>query len=393
MTSERILIVQAERGLLDEYDALATRSYGHPVPAVRQLAGRVDTRVAVRGGKVIAGGLGFLAGQHFGGRPVPTACLGSGCVAPEERGEHLGARMLEERIRPLREQGAVLATVWTALTKHARRMGWQAPVPTATHEVPASALRATFEPGNHRIEHGCSLAGERMRAGLAPDWNGTLTRPAWWNDFLIEHHGAQTYEFTSTAGDTPAGQLTLATTRHPQRGAQLTVHGFWAADPDTTAAMLAFLGRWDSRIPTIRFERTALPPHPLLLHTLPRSTLLTTHAQPPWMLRLLDVEEAIRQRGWPADLDLRIGIEIGTRDGSGQDHYLLEITKGTAQLTPASPADTEVAFTRAQFTLWYAGAFGSTAAALLAGVCGAPEALTALIRATCEREPWLTEHF
>ncbi|MDH6130250.1 GNAT family N-acetyltransferase [Kitasatospora sp. GP82] len=391
--SERILFIQAERGILDEYDDLATRSYGHPVPAVRQLAGRVDTRVAVRGGKVIAGGLGFLTGQHFGGRPVPTACLGSGCVAPEERGEHLAARMLQERIRPLREQGAVLATVWTALTKYARWLGWHAPVPAATWEVPAEALHSTFEPGALRIEHGCSPAGEQLRAGLAQNWNGPLARPSWWNDFLRDHHGAQTYEFATTAGDAPVGQLTLATTRHADRGAQLTVHGFWAADADAAAAMLAFLGRWDSRVPTVRFERTGLPPFPLLLHALPRSTLLTTHAQPPWMLRVLDVEEAVRQRGWPADLDLRVGIEIGNQDGSQQDHYLLEIAKGTAQLTPASPAECEVAFTRGQFTLWYAGAFRSTAAAQLAGVCGAPDALTALVRATCEREPWLTEHF
>ncbi|MFE0460411.1 enhanced intracellular survival protein Eis [Kitasatospora sp. NPDC058965] len=391
--SERTLFIQAERGLLDDYDALATRSYGHPVPAIRQLAGRVDTRIAVRGGKVVAGGLGFLTGQHFGGRPVPTACLGSGCVAPEERGEHLAHRMLEERIRPLREQGAVLATVWTALTKYARRMGWQAPAPAATWQVPADALRSTFDPGAFRIEHGATLAGEQLQAELARAWNGTLARPRWWNAFLTEHHGAHTYEFTNPVSHAPAGQLTLATTRHPERGAQLTVHGFWAADPDAATAMLAFLGRWDSRVPTIRFERTALPPYPLLLHTLPRATLLTTHAQPPWMLRILDLEEAVRLRGWPADLDLRIGIEIGTQDSSGQDHYLLEIAKGAAQLTPAAPTECEVTFTRAQFTLWYAGAYRSTAAARLAGLCGAPDALTALVRTTCEREPWLTEHF
>ncbi|MEU8540882.1 GNAT family N-acetyltransferase [Streptomyces sp. NPDC048717] len=390
--NEQLLFVPAEHGLLDEYDDLATRSYGHPVPAVRQLADRVDVRVAVRGGKVVAGGLGFLAGQHFGSRPVPTACLSSGCVAPEERGGHLAVRMLEERIRPLRDKGAVLATVWSSLTKYARLMGWQAPTAVTTCEVPADALRAAFDLGGHRIDHRATPAGAQRQAGIARDWNGTLKRPTWWGDFLQEHHGAQTYEFTHPGDTTPSGQLTLATTRHPDRGARLTVHGFWTADPDTARAMLAFLGHWDTRVPTVRFERTALPPHPLLLHTLPRSTLITTHAQPPWLLRILDLEEAVHQRGWPADLTLHTPISVTDPDNT-ERHLLLEIADGHARLTPAAPGAAEVAFTRAQFTLWYAGGLHSAAAARLAGVRGEPNALTALIRATCDREPWLTEHF
>ncbi len=391
--TERTLYIQAERGLLDEYDNLATRSYGHPVPAVRQLAGRADTRIAVRGGKVVAGGLGFLAGQHFGGRPVPTACLGSGCVAPEERGRQLAVRMLEERIRPLRDQGAVLATVWTALTGYARRMDWHAPAPAATWEVAADALHHAFDPGDLRIEHGASPAGEQLRAALARDWNGPLARPTWWGDFLREQHGAQTYEFTPPHADAPSGQLTLATTRDPERGARLSVHGFWAAEPATATAMMAFLGRWDTRVATVQFQRTGLPPFPLLLHHLPRSTSLVTRAQPPWMLRILDLQEAVRLRGWPADVDLRIGVEIGSQDGAESGTYLLEITKGQGELAPAPAAEVEVVFTRGQFTLWYAGAYRSVAAARLAGVCGAPQTLTTLIGATGEREPWLTEHF
>ena len=180
-------------------------------------------------------------------------------------------------------------------------------------------------------------------------------RPTWWSDFLAEQHGTQTYEFTPIHADAPTGQLTLAATRDPERGARLTVHGFWAADPTAASAMLAFLGRWNTRVATVQFQRTGLPPYPLLLHTLPRSTLLTTRAQPPWMLRILDLQEAVRLRGWPAELDLRMGIEIGTQDGSGEDHYLLEIAKGTAELSPAPVADCEVVFTWGQFTLWYAG--------------------------------------
>ncbi|MGH2456491.1 MAG: hypothetical protein ACRDTE_27805, partial [Pseudonocardiaceae bacterium] len=96
---QSLTVREVDDDLWSQYDTLTTRSYGHPVPDITHLRTHADTRVALRDGRVVAGGLGLLVPQFFGGRPVPSACLAGGCVAPEERGSHLTVRMLAERIR------------------------------------------------------------------------------------------------------------------------------------------------------------------------------------------------------------------------------------------------------------------------------------------------------
>ncbi|WP_327749765.1 enhanced intracellular survival protein Eis [Streptomyces europaeiscabiei] len=387
---EAITVVPADGDLLTEYDALATRAFGRRLGDVTQLARHADIRVALDGGQVIAGGLGMLIDQHFGGRPIPSACLGSGCVAPEHRGDRLTVRMLNERIRPLQEQGAVLATLWTSSTGYARRMGWEAPTPVFSWSVSPDALKHDFAPGDFAIEHGLTPETQDLQRHLAPQWNGTLLRPPWWTAHKQRQHDLTFYRFNRP--DRPmAGYLSLAT-RLERHGAHLDVHDFWAADDTVASAMLAFLGRHNSRIPTITFQRTSLPPQPLLLHGLRRYGSATAESWHPWMLRILDLPEAVRLRGWPADLD--ITLPIGFDQGNGDvDRYLLQITQGAAELQPTR-VEPRVTVDRRQATLWYAGGYRSTAAARMAGVHATDElSLATLIRSTTEHELWCAEHF
>ncbi|MGW5852523.1 hypothetical protein ACWFQ8_32140 [Streptomyces sp. NPDC055254] len=74
-----VRITEADTDLWQQYDALATPAYGHPVEDIARLRRYADLRVAVRDGRVIAGGLGLLIGQYFGGPPctAPSAAPGA----------------------------------------------------------------------------------------------------------------------------------------------------------------------------------------------------------------------------------------------------------------------------------------------------------------------------
>ncbi|HVQ91013.1 MAG TPA: GNAT family N-acetyltransferase [Mycobacteriales bacterium] len=152
------------------------------------LAAHADRRVAVRGGKVVAGGLSMLIPQWFGGRPVPAASLGCGCVAPEDRGEHIAGRLTDERLRPMRERGAVLATLWTASASYVRRMGWEVPTQAHSWTVPTDALRRRFDGSDFEIQHGETEQLPPLRVSLAARWNGAWQRPAWWPDWQQRRH-------------------------------------------------------------------------------------------------------------------------------------------------------------------------------------------------------------
>lgn len=389
--SEQLSFVAADDGLWQQYDELATRSYGHSVGDITHLRGHADLRVATRGGRVVAGGLGLLIPQFFGGSPILSACLGAGCVAPEERGGRLATRMTAERLRPLREQGAVISAISTASNGYARRLGWEAPVPVFAWSVTTDDLKRSFTADDVDIEHGHTPDARELQRTLAGQWNGPVLRPDWWSTWKEKKSALTTYRF-STPGQPTAGLLSLAMKRRERHGMSLVVHDFWAANDSANAAMLAFLGRHDTRADTIEFRRGALPPYPTLLHNLHRCRMVAD-AWHPWMLRILDIPEAVRLRGWPADLDATVPIQIETAHGGSCDRYLLRITEGSAELNPTNTEGT-VTFTRRQLAVWYAGGYRTVTSARMAGVrAKSQEALATLIRSTTELEPWLPDHF
>ncbi|MFB6617696.1 enhanced intracellular survival protein Eis [Streptomyces sp. NPDC056367] len=389
--SKQLTFTPANDGLWQQYEELAARAYGHPIGDITHLRDHADLQVAVRGGQVVAGGLGLLVDQFFGGSPVPSACLGDGCVAPEERGDHLATRMTEQRLRPLIERGAVISAISTSSTGYARRLGWEAPVPVLAWEVPIDDLKQSFTMADFEVEHGSSDEAQSLQRDLAQQWNGPVLRPTWWTRWKEDKGGLTMYRF-NRPGHPTAGVLSLATKRHERHGATVVVHDFWAASQPTAAAMLAFLGRHNTRAQTIEFRRGALPPYPTLLHGL-RHHRPTVESWHPWMLRILDIPEAVRLRGWPADLATSVPIETENEGGEGSDCWMLHIKDGTAEITPTS-AEGQVTLTRQQLAVWYAGGYRSTTSARLAGVrAGSESALATLVRSTTYLEPWLPDHF
>ncbi|WP_234439993.1 GNAT family N-acetyltransferase [Streptomyces bicolor] len=381
--------MKADHELWQQYDALATRSYGHPVDDITRLSQQADIRVAVRDGRVIAGGLGLLVPQFFGGAPVPSALLSAGCVAPEERGARLSVDMLAERLRHLRDRGAVISTLWTTSSGYVRRLGWEAPVPVFAWSIATEDLKRAFTRSGMPIEHGRTTEADELQRCLARQWNGPVQRPDWWPAWIDGKQQLTTYRFGPA--QSPTGLLSFAMKRSERHGMQLTVHDFWAADADTVGEMMAFLASHNTRAPVIHFRRSALPPYPALLHTLQRYRP-KAEAWHPWTLRILDPEEAVRLRGWPDDLDIAVPVDIEGADGGSWDQYLLEVKGGAGQITKTHTAG-EVRLTRRQLAVWYAGGYRTAAAARLAGVAARSDtALSTLIRTT-EHEPWLPDHF
>ncbi|MFD4370068.1 sterol carrier protein domain-containing protein [Streptomyces sp. NPDC058486] len=110
------------------------------------------------------------------------------------------------------------------------------------------------------------------------------------------------------------------------------------------------------------------------------------------MLRILDLRQAVRLRGWPDEVDLALPIEIVTESGEATERYTLRVTAGKGVLEPSTRAG-QITLTRGQFAVWYAGGYRSTAAATLAGVTAPPRTVAQLLAATTDREPWLADHF
>lgn len=377
--------------LWEQYDQLATRAYGHRIGDITHLREHADLQVALRSGRVVAGGLGILVDQFFGGSPVPSACLGDGCVAPEERGDHLAADTTTARLRPLIDRGAVISAISTSSTGYARRLGWEAPTDVLAWTVATDDLKRSYTSEDFEVEHGLSNNAHTLQRELARQWNGPVDRPTWWNQWKQDKANLTHYTF-SRAGHPTTGVLSLATTRHERHGMKLTVHDFWAADQPAATAMLAFLGRHNTRARTVTFRRGALPPYPTLLHGL-RHHRTTAEAWHPWMLRILNVPDAIRLRGWPDDLTAAVPIKVEKEAGDGTQRWMLQIGAGAAEITPTT-TEGQVTFSRRQFAVWYAGGYRSATSARMAGVhAESAQPLATLVACTARHEPWMPDHF
>jgi predicted acetyltransferase len=391
---ESLRVIAADEGLWREYGDLVVRSYGHTVGDVTRLRPHGDARVGVRSGRVVAGGLGLLVPQFFGGQPVPSACMAAGCVAPEERGGRLTALMLAERIRPLRERGAVLSTVWTTSTGYAHRLGWAAPAPVFSWTVPTDELKRSFDGAGYEITHedAPDPRSQRLQQDLASCWNGPWQRPPWWESWQQDvHPQLTTYRFNRPGHETE-GVLSLTFDRDSDGRREVAVHDFWAATNGAAAAMFAFLGRHNSRIPSVSFQRTGLPPTAALLGQLHRAGSASARHWHPWMLRVLDLCEAVRLRGWPEWVDATIPLDVVAETGTAEEHFTLRVAGGEGQLEQGSGPG-RCTLSRRQFAVWYAGGYRTATAAVLAGVAGDPRDIAELIQTTADREPRLSEYF
>ena len=167
-----------------ELDQLASRSYGHRVEDLTLLRDHATARVAVRNdGRVIAGGIGLLVPQYLGGRPVPSACLAAGHVAPEIRGDRLAARLVADRVHGLQNQGDVISCVWTKASSYGRHLGWEAVTPVLAWSVATDELKRTFGTGGLDITEGLTAPARSLHDRLAAPWDGPVQRPAWWWDW------------------------------------------------------------------------------------------------------------------------------------------------------------------------------------------------------------------
>ncbi|MFF2926903.1 hypothetical protein ACFVTP_31590 [Streptomyces celluloflavus] len=79
---QQLIFAPADDGLWEQYDQFATRAYGHPVGDITHLREHADLQVAVRGGRVVAGGIGLLVDQFFGGAPSPAPASATAAWPP-----------------------------------------------------------------------------------------------------------------------------------------------------------------------------------------------------------------------------------------------------------------------------------------------------------------------
>jgi predicted acetyltransferase len=273
--------------------------------------GEHNFRLILRDDAVVGGMTVQRMGQFFGGRSVPTGAVRCVAVRPDARSEGAAATMMRASLQELRADAIPLATLYPATQKLYRSVGYE-----------LAGTRTEWKLDSGRIEvRGRELTVRQgglddlpllkeLYARRMADQSGPMDRSDWmW--FWVTHHGKQArpraiYLFE---GDDGAEGYAIC---HSEGGWSgpiaplLVLRDHVALTLGATRRLLAFAA--DHRSIAEQVALFAAPMDPLF-RLLPQPSFKPGTAYA-WMLRLIDVPEALRQRGYGPGRSGQLELEV-----------------------------------------------------------------------------------
>ncbi|MBM9466783.1 GNAT family N-acetyltransferase [Nakamurella leprariae] len=275
----------------------------------------------------------------LGGRPVPTAAVGSVMVAAEQRGRGLARRLMTHLLTAARARGAVVSTLFRTAPALYRSLGYEQIAELIDGTLPIQALRGIRVPEGVRVRR-AAPGDPDDRAGiaalytdLAREQSGWLTRTG--PTLPDPATGPQALTVALDAD----GRLQGVLSWH-RADATLTVDDLLTRTAPAGSALLAVLGSFDAVVGEIRLRTTGLDP----VHWLVPGDGWRVDRVRPYMLRPIDLAAAVAARGWPEDL--RGTVTISVDDWVcpwNTGHHRLEWRDGVGRVAPGEPGGPRMA--------------------------------------------------
>jgi predicted acetyltransferase len=353
--------------------------------------GHENLRVVEQGGR-IRGGLGFYRfGQHWGGKRLALVGLAGVGVAPEARGRGLARRFLVSTLEQARGEGVPLAALYASSVSVYRSVGFE----QAGSYLRLAAPIASLPEGDRALA--CEPFDPKElcdpRSPLVPlyeararAWSGHLDRTgAIWSRITQPYKGvARGYRFGPASA--PEGYVVYVHAPGEDLHFAIALRDLVLATPAAARRCAALLHDLRSLATEVRWLGCASDP---LLSLLPEQTArVLEHGR--WMLRVLDPERALAQRGYAAEGEARFTV----RDPLFGDRGLaLRVKAGVADVSRVDPSSTHVTLdVRALAALFSGFAQPSTLRAM--GLAdGDPQALARTAMLFGGPEPWLCDWF
>jgi predicted acetyltransferase len=345
-----------EVGPDDDLEALADlahRAFGpggltqDPAALARQRARAgqaiADRRVfgAFQGRQLVASARWHEMRQWWHGRSMPMAGVAAVMVAPEHRGQGVGRTLMTEVLAAIGRRGYPVSVLYPATTPIYRSLGWELAGGDYRISLPARTLRSLLTPDISRNTRG-TLADEPAGGEhAAPFQRATPGDAARVIEVvgraheLARDHGPNTRDAESVAAwlNDPglfsylAPDGFLAYRWRP--GDEIHIERIIAATERTVRELWSIVASHSSIAETVTAR--VGPADPVFWLTREPDTRLTYREM--WMLRLIDVQEAVAARGFPASAQLSLPLYI--QDDAREDNaglWELSVTGGRGTL-------------------------------------------------------------
>jgi predicted acetyltransferase len=268
----------------------------------------LDAIRVLRDGDHIAACLSMIPmGQYFGGKPVGCVGIASLTVAPPWKGRGTSTELLAQLVEEAQQEGYGLATLYPSTLPVYRKVGFEVAGQRIQYSADARDLgTGRSAPGRLiRVDDHKTARPvlERLHAEDCKASAGGLDRHDLNWARVLEPPGDQPLALYLIEGrDGPEGYVA---TRHAERGI-LEVRDWAATTPAAARALLAYLAGHRSVVERVTW--CGGPADSLIFH-MPDKGWRIDHSKH-WLTRIVDVERALANRGYPPGLSGSVTLEV-----------------------------------------------------------------------------------
>jgi predicted acetyltransferase len=270
-------------------------------------------------------------GQWFGHRPVSMTGLAGVAVSTCARGKSTGQTLIRHALEEMREEKTALSALYGSTTSFYRRCGYERAGSRFMAEVPLRQLASRAGPLEVRPLTGeLEAQAERLQALHARNHGSLVRGPYLW----LRVRGprgmtAQGYGFFRH--EQLEGYTYLV--KHP--GSSLQDNCLEASDLVLTSpdALSTFQGLLAGHRAFFTSARWPSPPASALLLSAPEPWLFKLSLEEHWMLRIVSLEQAVAQRGYPSHVKGLLHLEVDDPWFAGNSgRWVLQADSGSAAL-------------------------------------------------------------
>lgn len=286
----------------------------------------------------LLGGLALIPmGQWFGGNRVDMTGIGTVAIAPQYRGAGAALQLMQGTLRDLYDSGVALSVLYPATQQLYRRVGYEQSGTYCQWEIATSAihLRGTPLAVQPRSLADLPLLQSIYRQSFPH--NGCLDRHGiFWERLSDAEKTPLIYSFGPDANQ-PEGYIAFTQSRSSQ-GTMLTIRDWAVTSAAAIQTLWGFLASHRSQIDRIRWHSGSLDQLTTYLPEQTATPIDTTR----WMTRIVRVDQALSQRGYPQSihtaLHLQIQDDLLPENGGA---WILRVEQGQGTVTPGGQGDLE----------------------------------------------------
>lgn len=295
-------------------------------------------RALKHNGNILAGMGIYRMGQWFGGNCLDCGGVTVVGVAPEARGKGAAEFLIGSSMKELYEDGTPLAALYASTQRLYRKVGFEQ---AGTRRLFCMALS---DIGRMKPELDMKLAPreniepyEKVAKSRAKNANGNLRRTAGHWDRLFDFMEKSIQGYLIGDENDPEGYLIYYQESYPAREIDIHVRDMAALTPRAARTLLGFLYGHRSMVQNVHWYGPVIEP---LLCLPEEGRFVQTKSEERWLLRIVNVEKALEQRGYLPNVSAEIHLEIFD-DVIDQNNglYILRVSEGRGDVERGGRGD------------------------------------------------------